>query len=125
MRTVDGDAQPAARPTGEPAVLSARTGWTMVVAVFVILMTLNGLTFYSMSAYIDALVDERGMSLTLASGSGLESRSSGGRSSSWTGIAALIPVIAEVKRASPSKGILRENFSPAEIARSYAAGGAA
>lgn len=67
MRTVDGDAQPAARPTGEPAVLSARTGWTMVVAVFVILMTLNGLTFYSMSAYIDALVDERGMSLTLAS----------------------------------------------------------
>ncbi|MCU7852221.1 MAG: indole-3-glycerol phosphate synthase TrpC [Candidatus Thiodiazotropha sp. (ex Monitilora ramsayi)] len=34
-------------------------------------------------------------------------------------------VIAEIKRASPSKGILREHFKPAEIARSYANGGAA
>ena len=34
-------------------------------------------------------------------------------------------VIAELKKASPSKGVLREHFVPAEIAARYAAGGAA
>ncbi|MEX3937366.1 indole-3-glycerol phosphate synthase TrpC [Paraburkholderia phymatum] len=39
--------------------------------------------------------------------------------------AGLAAVISEVKKASPSKGVLREHFLPADIARSYAKHGAA
>jgi len=40
-------------------------------------------------------------------------------------IAGKAAVIAEVKKASPSKGVLRPDFKPAEIAQSYAEHGAA
>lgn len=41
------------------------------------------------------------------------------------GVAGRVNVIAEFKRASPSKGVIRDDLSAAEVAREYEAGGAA
>ncbi|MBE7415496.1 MAG: indole-3-glycerol phosphate synthase TrpC [Deltaproteobacteria bacterium] len=47
------------------------------------------------------------------------------RAVAYRGGADRIRIIAEIKRGSPSKGMIREYFVPAEIARGYIEGGAA
>lgn len=47
------------------------------------------------------------------------------RAVAYRGGADRVRIIAEIKRGSPSKGMIREYFVPAEIARGYIEGGAA
>ncbi len=72
-------------------------------------------------AFSDLQAEARG---TLAVGHRLAPRGFG-QSLRHTVAAGRPAVIAEVKRASPSKGLLRDPFEPAAIAASYQRGGAA
>jgi hypothetical protein len=54
-------------PTAPAGPDRNRHGWTAVGLAFTILSLVGGLTFYAMSAYINALVSERGFSLQVAS----------------------------------------------------------
>jgi len=61
---VDGGSATRSRAVGgAPGV----AGWVAVAAVFVLLAVTTGLTFYSVSAYVAALTEERGLSLGVAS----------------------------------------------------------
>ncbi len=64
---------------------------------------------------IDALDALDGINATRGFVTAIENKINSGQSA----------VIAEIKKASPSKGLIRENFIPAEIAQSYEKGGAA
>jgi indole-3-glycerol phosphate synthase len=72
-------------------------------------------------AELALLADRRGELERLAA----DRTRSGGRDFRAALLARRPAVIAEIKKASPSKGVFVENYDPGAIARTYAAGGAA
>ncbi|MDR1998749.1 MAG: MFS transporter [Frankiaceae bacterium] len=55
------------QPAEGAAGAAGHKGWPVVAAAFAIMGISSGITFYSMSAFINALVNERGFSLAVAS----------------------------------------------------------
>jgi len=76
----------ASPPSSEPSAPPApeRYGWVIVGIAFVIMGVTGGLTFYAMAAYIDALVDDRGFSLAVASAGPTMSSAFGGAGGLFT-----------------------------------------
>ena len=69
------------------------------------------------AAFSDARLDE----MMAAAGPARDFAGALTEKANTTGIA----LIAEIKKASPSRGLIRENFDPASLAKAYAEGGAA
>lgn len=65
-------------PAYATAPSTPRYGWVIVASAFVIMGITGGLTFYAMSAFINALVDDRGFSLAVASAGPTMSSAFGG-----------------------------------------------
>ncbi|MEV8548002.1 MFS transporter [Streptomyces sp. NPDC051572] len=63
----DSDVGTPNAPLVHPGPGAERYGWVVVGLAFAVLSLVGGLTFYAMSAYINALVTERGFSLQVAS----------------------------------------------------------
>ena len=92
---------PARPTTGGPVYY----GWAIVTGVFVILMFAAGLGFYNATVYLQALVEERGIPLTAASGATAVFFVSGGLAG--------LPISAMLRRYDPRQVVVVGAFTGA------------
>jgi indole-3-glycerol phosphate synthase len=80
-----------------------------------------------MSTILDKIIERKKLEISDLKKNRDKRNSKGGPHRPFTGTlknASSLGIIAEVKKASPSKGIICQNFDPVKIARSYETGGA-